>query len=185
MDKQKDLTSKLHDKRYKGIILDFDDTLYHLEIDWNLLRETLEEELKYSFRKVGNTMYNLRIQGSPLYQKAFSIIQKFELDGFLNGYANKDLIAHLRQVKNKKLAIYSMNARPAIDKFLERYGLSTKIHPIITQETVHSPKPHDKDILNTISLSKLDKTEVLYVGNSGDDKTSGELAGITTILIAI
>src|SRR3990167_10338479 len=104
----------LNDPVYKGIIFDFDETIYYLAIDWVGLRRTLEKTLLEKYKLV--IKFTPYIEGlnkikhqADIYNAALEIIEKFEGIGFGNGYPNTPLLEWIMKANGKTLGIYSMN----------------------------------------------------------------------------
>lgn len=179
----------LNKSQFKGIIFDFDETLYNLKIDWDALKKSLEESMTKQFNiKISFTPYikalsDIKNKNTEAYNYAVNIIKNAEIQGLKEGKPNNLLLDFIYQENSKKFGIYSMNTTNTIIQFLEEYKLQNKFSEIATQQTCIEPKPSGKDLLHMMDSWRYNSNEVLYIGNSSYDKKSGEMAGIRTEII--
>ncbi len=180
----------LNDPRYKGIIFDFDETIFLLKMEWDKLKKALEHEMESKFNiKVLFTPYikaseYLKKNNPVAYKHAVSIMEQFEEEGFKKGRPNTTLLEFIRQNPEKRYGIYSMNTSRTVRLFIEKYQMEKYFSAYISQETCLGLKPSEKDLLHIAKKWRYNSNEVLYVGNSVDyDKKSGEMANIRTEII--
>jgi phosphoglycolate phosphatase-like HAD superfamily hydrolase len=184
MDKLENLIEK---NSYKLLILDLDGTLVKLEVDWDGLRESLDEYLKnvgitaIDFKRVDIGLEKVKKKyGRKTFLELIKIVNKFETDGKKHK-RNFKLIDYINN-SDVKYVIYSMNTRKTIKHFVVK-NLKRKPSFIICKENRIECKPSDKDLLGILSRMNLNRKEVLFVGNSIEDRTSGKMAKIKTQII--
>lgn len=179
----------LQDKTYKGIVLDFDETLFLLKFDWDILKNELEKLVKKSysidlkFTPYIPAMKNLKTMNYQAYTDAIQIVEEYESLGLMNGTINSHLLQFIQNENNKKFAIYSMNTTKTINSCIQIYNLQNKFSMIVSQETCIEYKPSGKDLLHIAQKWGYNNKEILYVGNNEYDKKSGDLADIHTEII--
>lgn len=188
MDKHRSLIEGI--AKYKGIIFDLDGTLVNLNTDWEKLKKTLSEfTMKEKREKIEFTPLDQKIHqtrekfGEAFYRRLLDIISQFELCE--EKYElNHELISFLESCPEKRIAIYSMNTSKCVMNFVEKY-LKRKIDSIIAKDNCTEPKPTGKDFKKIINEWKMNAKEVVYVGNSENDRISGEEASIKTYIISM
>lgn len=183
--------SILDNPQFKGVIFDFDGTLFNLDVDWEKLKKTLEVftyknyNLKLTFTPYIESINMLKKQNKKAYDEAIQIVEEHELIGLEKGIANTMLIDYIRNTKHKKLAAYTMNTTNIFDMFIDRHNLHNKFDFIATQQTCIAPKPSAEDLLHIVQKWRYNNTDVLYIGDSDYDRKSGKMAGIQTEIITM
>ncbi len=179
----------MKDHQYKGIIFDLDETLFHLKIDWDKLKTSLEKsmlnhfDITVKFTPYVAALSYIKEKNIDAYKHAIKIIEEAEVKGLKDGKPNRLLLDYVANEANKKFGIYSMNTTMTVKRFLEEYKLQDKLSEISTQQTCIEPKPSGKDLLHIMNKWRYNSTEVLFIGNSSYDKKSGEMAEIRTEII--
>ena len=188
MDKQRDIIQEL--AQYKGVVFDLDGTLVDLGVDWVSLKQELS---LYCKKEKG-----IEMEFTPLDQKIHEAKKKFG-DHFFLGLLekisyfelreekyrlNNELVDFVNSASNQRIAIYSMNTEKCVENFIDRY-LTRKPDRVITKDTCLEPKPTDKDLKKILKEWDMTEQEVVYIGNSENDRLSGEKAGIKTVIIQI
>lgn|SRR3989338_2122067 len=189
MAKHENLIKYLNKHQYKGIIFDFDGTLYKLLIDWSMLKK----DLFYVIRELTSqtpddtplikVLFKYRKEIPQLYEKLKKIYQDYEILGFKEGKVNRKLLSFINQRSRKKFAIYSMSTGKVIAKFLKKYNLQEAFSYIISQDNAYAAKPFRSDLEKIIKFWNFNNKEILIVGNSNYDIQSGEMTNIRALLI--
>lgn len=188
MDKHRSLIEGI--AKYKGIIFDLDGTLVNLNTDWEELKRTLSEfTMKEKREKIEFTPLDQKIHqakgkfGEVFFCRLLDIVSQFELCE--ERYElNHELISFLESCQEKKISIYSMNTRKCVMNFVEKY-LRRKPDIIIAKDDCIEPKPTGKDFKKIMNKWKMDADEIVYIGNSENDRLSGEEAGVKTYIISM
>lgn len=185
MDQYSDIRAYISNNNIKGIILDFDKTLYFLNVEYISLRKAINS---YLSETTGNIITSLKEvieikKRSPkIYEKIFQLIKEYEIDGYNNGAPNLKLLQLIGEFKGK-IAIYSMNTLPTIKQYLLENDLFDRFNIIYSQETLSMPKPSKAEIEDIIKQWGFKKSDVIFIGNSNDDRQSGVQSGVTTFII--
>lgn len=188
MDKYRSLIEDV--VKYKGIIFDLDGTLVNLNTDWEELKRTLsefttkEKREEIEFTPLDNKIHHAKEKfGEMFFGQLLGIISQFELCE--EKYKlNHELISFLESCREKKISIYSMNTSKCVKNFVEKY-LKIKVDSIIAKDNCIEPKPTGKDLKRILNEWKMNAGEVVYVGNSENDRLSGEEAGVKTYIISM
>lgn len=187
MDKYQNIEENL--ERYKGVVFDLDETLVDLNVDWDGLKGALSElVMKEKGVEISFTPLDQQIQkvkekfGEPFFFRLLELISRFELCE--EKYElNHELISLLKFCKEKRIAIYSMNTDKCVRNFVEKY-LEKEPDIIISKDNCIEPKPTGKDLEKIIKEWKMSANEVVYIGNSENDRLCGEKARIKTHIIS-
>lgn len=174
---------------YKGVVFDLDGTLVDLKVEWGELKAALS---KYCKDKKGK-----RVVFTPLDQKIHEVKDEFGEEFFLelldivasfemkeqNYQLNQKLLDCINSLDNQKIGIYSMNTKKCIDSFVKKY-LKKMPDIIISKDSCLKPKPSGENLEKIRQSWRLDKTEMVYIGDSEKDRLSGEMAGLKTYIIS-
>lgn len=176
-------------KNYELLVFDFDGTLVDLNINWDILKKSLqdfcfkEKNEKIDFTFLNRGLIEARKKfGGKFYNRLLEKCSRYEMDD-KKYVLNVNLINYLN-VNNKRTAIYSMNTRKCIDNFIKN-NLIKVPELIISRETSFEFKPSGKDLLNILKKFNLNSSKVAFIGNSEEDLLSGKAAGVKTFIISI
>jgi len=139
--------------RYQGLIFDLDGTLVDLNVKWKKVRKSGFD-------------INVRI-------KQECKTKRWKPNMALINYIN---------CTSQPFAIYSMNSQECIATFIKMY-LDRIPEVIVSIQSRDAPKPTALDLITILNKMKMDRWNVLFIGNSEKDKKSGNLARIKTIII--
>lgn len=156
---------------FEGVFRDFDN------------REVTREEIKSMFgpSETGIIRENLKSQNAEkAIERYYQIYQERHKDLV---ESNDEMTSLIKQLKNDgyKLGIVTGKARRSLDISLECLELSNHFDVIITGDDVEKPKPHPEGIFKAIDYLKLEKSEVIFLGDSDADISAGKQAGVYTI----
>lgn len=176
-------------RKYPTIIIDLDGTLVNLNVDWRETKNKLykfciknkKEPINFSILENG-LMVAKKKYGKKFYSKLLDIVSSYEMDE--EKYEINTYLINYLNSNNSMYIIYSMNTQKTINNFITRY-LKNSPREIIAKETCLEQKPTDKDLNNLMHKFKLNKKEMVFIGNSVEDLRSGKLAGVKTYLINI
>lgn len=178
--------------KYKLAIFDFDDTLVHLNIDWEEVKMELIRRAEERGEKVPAKIKKADPMDTANWLCAHRHMQ-LVVDGFRenekrcvdnNNYVVfPAMIQLLKDLKKEGclIAIASGNTTMTIKEILEKEGVVSDF--IAGQDSTKMNKPYP-DILNLILQKlKIKKEESVFVGNSSFDSRAGKNAGIKTVII--
>lgn len=174
----------------KGVVFDLDGTLVDLNVDWNELKKKLAELTKkqtgedIEYTPLDQKIYQAKERfGQSFFSQLLELISQFELHE--EKYVlNHELISLFESLRDKKVAIYSMNTGKCVRNFVEKY-LKRNPDNIVSKDDCLEPKPSDKDLKKILDEWGFAPQEVLYIGNSENDRLSGEKVGIETLIITM
>lgn len=176
----------------KLVIFDLDETLLRLPVDWDAVRaEVIAYGKKENVRfeegayiialssAISNTdarkkevdsiwrkheLETMETKGPERYPKAEEFVKKLHAQGF-------------------KLAIASNNNHATIEKALELAGILRFFDRIVGRDDVMDTKPAPDMLLKLAWKFKLEKKDIVFIGDSDNDEKAGAAAGIRTIRV--
>lgn len=178
--------------KYKLIIFDFDDTLTHLGIDWNKVKDRIIKNVEAIGVELPDKIKNMDVMhiGNYLSENGHKkIVFNAFRDAERNCIANKEFAVFpkamelLRKLKAEGylIAIASGNTTSTIRKIIHLQNISPDFIAGLDSTVLNKPYP---DILNLVlKYFNLKNNEVLFVGNSKFDSEAGKNAKIKTIII--
>ncbi|MEM2908910.1 MAG: HAD family hydrolase [Candidatus Bilamarchaeaceae archaeon] len=178
--------------KYKLAIFDFDDTLVHLDIDWEKVKIELIEKVEADGTKIPERIKSADPMDAANYlsergykELVVSDFRKNEDDCVRRGGCTifPSMMRLLKELKaaGYLIAIASGNTTITINEVLSKEGISPDF--IAGQDSIRVNKPYP-DILNLILRQlKVGKEEAIFIGNSSFDARAGKNAGIKTIII--
>lgn len=178
---------------YRAIVFDFDMTLAdtaHVIAD--LLNETVEhfgyprESFEYILPVVGNTHPIMlghtahesdpdRLLEMQTYYRKLCREQMPQRTTFFPG-VEKCLRRFSEQ--GTRMGIVSIKLAYLLRASLDKYGLSQYFQYILGGDEVKTPKPDPEGLLKMLSLFQIEKSELLYIGDSLVDEKAAEAAGV-------
>ena len=183
---------------YTLIIFDFDRTLINLNADWPKIRlelktilsdfgfqtevvrtdKSVTEGLEYIKKKSGEG------KAEKLKKKITKMLEQHECKA---GDEASEIIRGTQETleyissRKIKMAILSGNTTKAITSALKKFQLEKYFDFIIGEDSVQHPKPDPEGIEKIIELLKINKNEVLVIGDSTLDILSAKSAGVKSI----
>src|SRR5476651_1753886 len=146
----------------KGIIFDLDGTLFHLAVDWQDVRASLQIVIG---REVASISELLQSSPENLKAKIISSIDKAEAEGANNGHPLDGVIAGLGELSSHyQIAVVTRNSRKSALIALKKLRISSCI--LVAREDVSSLKPDPEGFKLALSLLNLPPSEVIAVGDS-------------------
>jgi phosphoglycolate phosphatase len=89
------------------------------------------------------------------------------------------LIETLTLLKEKGIwRVVNTNRTTTMPHIMERFGLRPYFDMVVTALDVKNPKPHRESVDKIIDTLKLDRNEVVFVGDSEVDQQTAESAGV-------
>jgi len=93
-----------------------------------------------------------------------------------------NLLQALRMLKEKGMfRAINTNRSTSMKHIMERYDLWPYFDMVVTALDVKNPKPHPESVEKILSALKLNKDEIIFVGDSEVDRQTAESAGVRFI----
>lgn len=161
-------------KNIKGIIFDFDGTLFDLEVDWAELKNKLKTDIGV------NSLHVINRDSNP---QAIKLIGEVELEGVKNGFPKSNALKILNKLKfNYKISVTSRNNRCAVIAGLKKIGFNQEL-PIVAREDVKFQKPHPEALQLALSKMNIKSSEVLVVGDTNHDIDAAKKLGSLCVVV--
>lgn len=170
----------------KLVIIDLDDTLARIPIDWQGMKRALAEafpDASFAYLSRGLREVNSR-HGQLGMTECFDVIRRFERNG-VPGMQPVQEVLEMVQTNRKKLlfAICSNNMHSTIEDVVHTLGFEGVFSALVGRDDVVESKPAPEGLLKILATLQVAAEEALFVGNHADDEQAGEAAGIRTIVI--
>jgi len=162
----------------KAIVFDFDGTLFHLDIDWQKLKQELG--IDPSEKTIGEILQEYIEIEHPNLQKVTEIEVAAIGDNRLD-HATASLLSRL--TKQYKLAIFTRNSRQAVEKVLQGTGLENRLL-VVGREDVENLKPHPEGLGQIATTLGCLISEILLVGDTYHDIEAAHRVGVVCVIVA-
>lgn len=161
--------------RYKAVVFDMDGTL----IDSPLCFETIRRELEIP--KESYILEYLSELERPEREKKMKRLEEIEHEASKSASAFPGVVELLSRLRHAgmKIGIFTRNCGIATSEVIQTLGLS--VDHVVTREDA-PPKPNPEGLVRFLNLWKLERHEVLYVGDFRFDIECGKSVGVTTAL---
>lgn len=178
--------------KHQAVIFDFDGVLAKVHVDWNSLKKELRTLIA---KETGSceelTPFDVQLNKclmqmpSELTAQVNRVIESYELSGRERHQIYPEMIdfARILHDNNISLFICSSNTKKVIDQILTSAGIRSTFQQIISRENVQQRKPSPEGLLKIIGENKLEKSQVLYIGDREIDLQAGEAARIRVVLV--
>lgn len=165
-------------------MLDLDNTLCKLEVDWGALRERLAGVAGAAGVEIDGwgiwpLMQAARQPGrEPLLAEMERLVTQAELAGAAGCPRNEALVAWIDgDVAGKPVSILSLNSRLAVQLALDDNGLAARVSHVVGREDVRLVKPDPEGMLVLADRHGVEPARMLLVGDKDGDRECAELAG--------
>lgn len=167
-------------KLHKLIVCDFDGTLVKLDVDWEALKKRLNEEMNTeAFDNLDKGLRKLRMVDEESFKRVCEQISGLEISGFTR--VNDELIEKVREYEN--FAIFTSNTRRATFELTRKRDFRGLTPFIVAKEDVKNGKPSHEGLNFIKWWFDLPVSEIIFYGNSEEDRLAGERAGIETVIL--
>lgn len=173
-------------KKYKNIIYDFDMTIAAIKIDWTGWHDQAEKLFKSYDENVvyprSATVHLLQNEMVKKYGKGIGIgmskmNEQYEYNFYKEIIPNKELIAFIKENKDKHHFIVSNQNRLLLTKALKELGIDECIERSITRDDVYYIKPDPEGLLKLIDPNQ-PLTDYIYVGDVLSDEQAAQAVGM-------
>lgn len=191
MTKEVDSLLKLiHQKQYRSLIFDLDQTLTRLDLPWEEWKERviaslppeaakeLEEVLKTEGAPWGEVVNRQIVKNARFYEEFIKICQAFESKHFAHTPYD-ELIKMLPKLKEAgcELFLWTSNTRSTAERALTEMGVLQLFQQLLTREDVKLGKPHGEGWKQFIFANQ-DPSARLMIGDSQNDELAARAGGI-------
>ncbi len=182
MDKQKGVRKPIG--AYRGVVFDLDGTIVDLGVDWTALKKQLSEYVlkktgqRFTFTPLDQQLFRARTKfGETFFRRLLEIVTSHELTVDRHVFFD-DVNKFIHTATDQKLAVYSMNTERCVRTLLEN-KFPDKFSVVIAKETCSGPKPTGADLQKILQYWGVNSNDVLFVGDTENDKKSAELARVS------
>jgi HAD superfamily hydrolase (TIGR01549 family) len=177
----------------QAIIFDMDGTLFDLNVNWQKVRNKLDEHTKNKYRLGNGPIFQTLFTGFKEVEKRFGKAAVEELEGILMGLEHRDAIEKskpkdlyrlgIKWIENKSpekkiLAIVSSNFRKTLDDVLKKHNNAIRFDMIISREDVEQMKPNPEGLIKVIDKYDLSPSNCIYIGDLKSDEDAANAAGM-------
>lgn len=165
------------------VVLDLDNTLCKLGVDWTAVKERLEQLAREAGADVEDEgiwplMEAAQQPGrEALLRDMERLVTDAELAGARDCPHNEALVEWIAREAGGEASVLSLNSRRAVESALERNGLSAMVIHIVGREDVRRIKPDPEGMLVLAERHGVEPTEMLLVGDKDGDRECAERAG--------
>ena len=165
------------------VVVDLDNTLVKLEVDWGAVKERLEQRAAAAGADVEDEgiwplMEAAQQPGrDALLAEMEDIVTAAELEG-AHGPVNAALLEWLdREAGDRPVSVLSLNSRAAVSRALEHHGLTERISHMACRDDVRRVKPHPEGMLLLAERHGVGPEAILFVGDKDGDEECAKNAG--------
>jgi HAD superfamily hydrolase (TIGR01509 family) len=181
-----EIVSHIKNTNKKIIIFDFDDTICHLNIDWEewdkevgLLLQKYDPHVSLKGGYMHDNLMNtfLETYGDEFRKEWKTLSNQFEKDFAKGCEPLNQIVMLIKQLEDLELWIWSSNSEEVIRRYLRELGIENKFSTFITRDNVDYIKP-SADGFQKFKRFDLSEKDYLMIGNSKNDTLAAEKAGI-------
>lgn len=167
----------------KGVIFDFDKTLFQLQIDWEDLKGTLARKtarLGYikSFTPLYENLFEVlklvekdtnATNASRIRQECYNLITNWEMRGIRKGHiiSFADIVLRILRENKISVGIVSSNSRKVVKRVCKENNWYPNV--IIGREDTITMKPNSEPVALCTKKMRLDSRSVVGVGDKQED----------------
>jgi len=162
------------------IIFDLDGTLVNLNVDWQKVKERLNDIFNIEFEPLFLKIMNLKKFER---MKACEVIKKFEIESYNKWEINTSLVNWIKKHHTHyQILLLTNNSRETTDRFLKKSELEKFIKFSLTIEETDFPKPNFSGLNKLFKFFSIEKDNVLLIGDSIREKILAENNDIDCII---
>ena len=184
------------DKKYKVIMFDLDGT--SLNTDLYCVMNHAHMFLKYAPERLPSLSELVYFSGPSLEETFSKYLGEFDFKELKKEYVDwsKDHTISLSSVYNGerevldnivshgyKLGIVTNRDQETSEELLEAFDLAKYFDVVYGREKCEASKPDPRGLLKAIEEMKVNKDEVIYIGDSNIDISTARNAGVDSILV--
>lgn len=179
-------------KKYELVIFDFDDTIGHLTVRWDLVKQEIIEYAQDNGKRFDPATHVIYIANEVSKteegkRKVVEIFRKYEgkcveEKTYLMFPSMVDLLKDIKKA-GYRIAIGTGNNVGTVQDILDASGLSNLVELIVGIDSVRFSKPDPETLDMIVEKLGVGKGKTLFIGNSEFDVLTGKAAEIETIKI--
>jgi phosphoglycolate phosphatase-like HAD superfamily hydrolase len=165
------------------VVLDLDNTLVKLDVDWSGLRERLARIAQAAGFETGDPgirplLDGARVPGMEVLRGEMEqVLTEVEVAG-ARGPRNEALVAWLDGLADgTAVSILSLNSTRAVRRALDANGLAERVAHVVGREDVQRGKPDPEGMLALAERHGVEPERMLLVGDAETDRLCAERAG--------
>jgi phosphoglycolate phosphatase-like HAD superfamily hydrolase len=165
------------------VVLDLDNTLVKLDVDWDALRRRLARMVQEAGVEVSDPGIRALMDGGrlpgmeTLRAEMERVLAEAEVSGAL-GPRNAAVIAWLDRLHAATpVSVLSLNSRVAVMRALDRHGLTERVTHVVGREDVQRGKPDPEGMRILAERHGVAVERMLLVGDADTDRLCAERAG--------
>jgi phosphoglycolate phosphatase len=166
------------------VVVDLDNTLCTLEVDWGEVKERLERLAAAAGEDIEDEGIWPLMEAAqqPGREKLLADMERLVTDAELAGAAdcphNAALVEWLRREGGgRPVSVLSINSRAAVRRALEENGLGDMISHIVGRDDVRRIKPDPEGMLLLAERHGVEPGRILFIGDKDGDRECAQRAG--------
>jgi phosphoglycolate phosphatase len=165
------------------VVLDLDNTLVKLDVDWSALRRELAALARAAGVETRDPGIRALMDGAllpgmePLRAEMERVLTETEVAGAA-GPRNEALLAWLDALDPPpQVSVLSLNSRAAVERALKANRLEGRVAHVVGREDVTRGKPDPEGMRLLAERHQVEPVRMLLVGDAETDRLSAERAG--------
>jgi phosphoglycolate phosphatase len=169
------------DREHEVVVVDLDNTLCKLEVDWGQVKAGLERLAEAADADVEDEgiwplMEAAQQPGrEPLLADMERLVTEAELAG-AHGPRNQALVDWL-EGDGRPVSVLSLNSRRAVERALAENGLRERVTHIAARDDVQRVKPDPEGMLLLAEQHGVEPSKILFIGDKDGDEQCARNAG--------
>jgi phosphoglycolate phosphatase-like HAD superfamily hydrolase len=166
---------------HEVVVVDLDNTLCKLEVDWGAVKAGLERLAEAAGADVEDEgiwplMEAAQQPGrEPLLADMERLVTEAELAG-AGGPRNQALVNWLEQ-DGRPVSVLSLNSEAAVKRALSSHGLDERVSHVVARDHVRRVKPDPEGMLILARRQGVEPASILFIGDKDGDRECAEQAG--------
>lgn len=185
----------LKSKPKKHIIIDLDETLATLHIDWSDFRNKFfklvgdfDPDLIANVENVSGAavhLYNEAIakHGSAIKETLDDFCHRWELEKYSGLTPNEYLVNFVKKNSDYVYSLWTSNNKVTAHKALEEMGLTKDISTVVSKEDTQLSKPDPEGFRIISKAFEHEINDYLFIGNNQHDEKAAEASGIDFLMV--
>jgi phosphoglycolate phosphatase len=167
---------------HEVVVVDLDNTLCKLEVDWGEVKAGLERLAAEAGADVEDEgiwplMEAAQQPGrEPLLGEMEKLVTDAELAGAAACPRNVALVEWLEQ-DGRPVSVLSLNSEAAVRRALSSHGLDERVAHVVARDHVRRVKPDPEGMMILVRRHGVEPASILFIGDKDGDRECAENAG--------